>query len=79
MGIKDDWLADFWKTKDAIDALDKKLEPMIAARDKLQAEFEPKLRDMNQAIMEAKEPRYELAQKLAMLAKALGDKVGERP
>ena len=79
MSIVDDYRAKFWKVKDALDALDAKLQPIIDMRDKLQAEFEPKLRDLSEQIKVGRAPRYDLQQELSFLAKALGDKVGERP
>ena len=75
----DDQIAEYWQTVDALAALDAKTAPMIAARDKLQAEFEPKLHAMNEKIVAANAPRYDLSMNLAFLARALGSKIAERP
>lgn len=79
MTIVDEYRAKFWATKDKLDAIDKAVEPIDAERGKLLEQFEPKLRELEGKIKTARAGRYEVAQELAFLTKALGDKVGERP
>lgn len=79
MTIVDEYRAKFWATKDKLDAIDKGAEPLDAERNKLLEQFEPKLRELEAQIKAKRAGRYEVAQELAFLTKALGDKVGERP
>lgn len=76
---KEEMRALYWQTRDALEALDAANAALIAERDAWNAQFEPKARALNQRVKQATAPRFELAQQLAMLAKALGGQFGERP
>ncbi|MFO1081879.1 MAG: hypothetical protein U1E23_14770 [Reyranellaceae bacterium] len=79
MDMREQWKADYWKAVDALAAHDAKVAPLIAERDKLQASFEPQLRELNQKVKAAQAPRHDLQLRVKYLTAALGGSIGERP
>lgn len=77
--IRETWRAQYWAADRALKAHDAKVAPLVAERDALQAQFEPKLRELNQRVKAANAPRHDLQQALKYLSAALGDQVGEPP
>ena len=76
--ILDDYRKRFWEVTTAIEAHDKSVEPLRAERDALSVHLD-KARALDDKLRAENVKRAPLAQELALLAKALGGKTGERP
>lgn len=75
--------ARFWELTAQKEALNSELEPFRKHRDALRDELRPRLaefRAAGKAVAEVERPRMgEIDAELAVLARALGQKVGSRP
>ena len=81
MAWQDDAKKKFWVIKDQVDKVEGQLLKLHDERNAYQAQFEPKLREMNQKIkkLTAESKLAELKNEMWGLARMLKDKVGERP
>ena len=75
MSIRDKWIEDQKKAEADLAAHDASMAPTIAQRDALQAEYEAKLRPLNDRIRKANVARSELQWVHGKLTQAIGPNI----